>query len=99
MRNQDMKKVADLVRDVFRAEFDKVEIVGINAIQDKDRDGDSILRIEVVFKGDLKNFDASKLSGATRRLIPRLSEIDESAFPLFSFLSQKEAKGMRFEAA
>lgn len=99
MSNHNTKKVADLVRDILKADFDKVEIIKIHVTDDVDRDGDDVLRIEVVFKGDPRNVDASRLSGAARKLIPRLKEIDESAFPLFSFLSQKEAKGIRFEAA
>jgi hypothetical protein len=49
------------------------------------------LRIDVIFEGRPKDIDIKKLSGVVRHVRPRLTDIGEEAFPLFSFISKGDA--------
>jgi hypothetical protein len=84
----DQDKVADIVADVLGRDFEKVKILKVNVTPDQDRDGNDILRIQIVFEGSLKGADARHAAGAVRRLRPALEEIDVDMFPLLSFVSK-----------
>ena len=55
---------------------------------DRDREGDNILRIIVVFDGALKDADVLSVAGAARRLRPALDKIDTDLYPLLSFVAK-----------
>jgi hypothetical protein len=84
----DSDKVADIVADVLGRDFEKIKILKVNVAPDQDRDGNDILRIQIVFEGALKGADARHAASAVRRLRPALEEIDVDMFPLLSFVSK-----------
>jgi hypothetical protein len=84
----DPDKVADIVADVLGRDFEKIKIHKVNVTPDHDRDGNDILRIQVVFEGVLRGADVRHAAGAVRRLRPALEEIDVDMFPLLSFVSK-----------
>ena len=90
---RDLEEVRRVVLDTLSHDFENVRIMDVDVADDVDEDGDAVLRINVVFLGQPKDLDARKLSGAVRSLRPKLGEIEEFAFPLLSFISQKELEG------
>lgn len=88
MKKFDQDRVAAVVAEVIGRDFEKVKILKVNVTPDHDRDGNDILRIQIVFEGALKGADARHAAGAVRRLRPVLEEIDVDMFPLLSFVSK-----------
>ena len=96
---KDMKKIATVVREMLAADFENVTIVDVRIQDEKDSDGDAVLRVEVVFEGSRKDMDVGKLAGVVRHIRPKLSEIGESAFPVFSFISKGDWGADRLKSA
>lgn len=92
-------EIVRVVSETLAADFDGVRILDIKVSANDDYDDDDFLRIEVIFEGRRRKLDARKLSGAVRHVRPRLNEIGEKAFPLFSFISKGDAGAARFEPA
>ncbi len=93
MRNLDQIHgvVLAAVKDLFSA-FAGVRVINVDVADDTDADGNAILRINVVFEGDPNKIDARRLSGVVRELRPKLEEIDETAFPLLSFIEKSDMR-------
>lgn len=99
MRNDiELERISKVVLETLKSDFNNIEILNVKVHSDVDFEGDDILRIEVVFKGESKSVDTSMLSGAVRHIRPKLNDIGEAAFPLLSFISDKDAKGIAFAA-
>jgi len=94
-----LNQIKEVVAETLRADFHNVKILRVDVDQDVDADGDDVLLISVVFEGRPKDLDASKLSGAVRNVRPKLRDIGEAAFPLFSFVSRRDAGLGKFETA
>ena len=94
---RDLGKIAKVVRDTLAADFDKVKIIDVRVREDIDFDGSEILRVDVIFEGTPKDIDARKLTGAVRHVRPKLHDIGETAFPLFSFISKGDWGAGRLE--
>jgi hypothetical protein len=84
-------EVRKVVMDTISADFGSVKIVDVKVLERPDDEDGAILDIQVVFEGKAKDLDAGKVSGAVGHVRPRLEEIGESAFPLFSFVTRREA--------
>jgi hypothetical protein len=84
---RDMKQIAKVVRETLAADFDNVKIIEVIVHDDVDSDGEDVLKVKVIFEGTRKDVDPAKLAGAVRHVRPKLDEIGEKAFPLFSFIS------------
>jgi hypothetical protein len=80
-----LDKISKIVAETLSRHFDDIDIDTVNVHRDSDRDGDGLLRIEVVFEGKLKGTD---VAGAARHLRPALEEIDADLYPLLSFVSK-----------
>ncbi len=93
-----LDEISKVVLETLDSDFNNIEILNVKVHSDVDFEGDDILRIEVVFKGDSKPVDTSMLSGAVRHIRPKLNDIGVATFPLLSFISDKEAKGMALAA-
>lgn len=93
-----INQIAKVVRDTLRSDFDDVKILDVKVSNDNETD-DEILRIEVIFKGTLKDINTRRLSGVVRHVRPKLTDIGEKAFPLFSFISEGDVGTRRFEPA
>jgi len=101
LKKIDTARVAKIVVDKLGKRFKDIEIVDVIVSSDKDRDGDEILRIQIIFKGVLNESDARQVAGATREVWPALEdELDDDLFPLLSFVSKVDyERGQRREAS
>jgi hypothetical protein len=88
------EEIGEVVKDTLRTDFDGIEIVDVRVAREEDSDGDEILRIDVVFEGSR---NARHLSAAVRHVRPKLIAIGEQAFPLFSFITAKDAGARMLE--
>jgi len=91
--------VERIVTETLQADFDNIRILDVAVHRDVDSDGDDVLLIDVLFEGTRRDVDARKLSGAVRHVRPKLQEIGETAFPLFSFVSRGDVGRTSFEPA
>jgi hypothetical protein len=96
---RDMAKIERVVTETIARDFDNVRIVNVRVYEDVDSGDDEVLRIDVVFEGTPKDIDARKLSGMVRRIRPKLIELGEFAFPLFSFISKADAGSLKLASA
>jgi hypothetical protein len=55
--------------------------------------------VYVVYEKAPKHADIRRLLGAVRRVRPKLTEVGETAFPLFSFISRDDVGAGKFEPA
>ena len=88
MKELNIERITEVVIQRLRSYFDEIRIVKVDVSPDSDRDGDAVLRIEVVFEGKLKGNSARQIAGAARRLRPALEEFDADIYPLLSFISK-----------
>lgn len=88
MKQLDFERIGHVVAERLRRRFENITIIEVKVSPDIDRDGEDILRIEVVFEGELKGHDVKQVAGAARHLRPALKEIDADLFPLLSFVSR-----------
>ena len=88
--NDHIKKIREIVKKDLSKHFDRVKIFKIEVQEDVGVDEEEILRINVIFDGEPKSLNAQELVGTVRRLRPKLDKIEESAFPLLSFISKSE---------
>jgi hypothetical protein len=96
---RDMKKIAKVVKETLAIDFGNVRIIDVRVQDEQDSDGDAVLRVEVVFEGTRNDMDVSKLAGVVRHIRPKLSEIDENAFPVFSFIARGDWDAGRLKSA
>ena len=96
---KDTEQIAKVVRQTLANDFVNIKIIDVRIQEEKDSDGDDMLRVEVVFEGQPKDVDASKLAGIVRHVRPKLNEIGENAFPVFSFISQGDWGERRLKTA
>ena len=87
---RDLNAIKKIVTKSLAKDFGRHRIIDVRIHEDRDADGDEILRIEVVFEGAPGDLDAKKLAGAVRQLRPKLEEINVQAFPLLSFVSRAD---------
>jgi hypothetical protein len=84
------EEIANVVRGALDDTFDNMRIINVKVAKEVDSDDNEILRIFVIFEGTPKRGDFKKLSGVVRLTRPKLAEIGEKAFPIFSFVSKGE---------
>lgn len=86
------------ISSTLKDDFVSLKVIDIDIKKDVDFDGDEVLLINVVFEGKLKEGAGSALSAAVRHVRPQLEKLGENAFPLFSFISDREFKGRKLAA-
>lgn len=86
----DAEQIETSIADVLNSRFRHVDVVDVKVDRDVDHDGDAILRVLIVFTGEIKDADAKVVAGATRQLRSTLAEIDDDFYPQLSFVSQVE---------
>jgi hypothetical protein len=86
----DIARIESAVARELRAIFDTIEIVKVTVTPDADRDGNEMLRVEIIFNGELRDTDARNIAGASRRIMPAIDSIveDDDLYPLLSFVSK-----------
>ena len=88
MKKIDAKKIETRITAMLRRYFEDIKIIATHIAQDFDRDGEEILRIQVVFEGILKEADVRRVPGVAHHIRPVLAENDADLFPLLSFVSK-----------
>ena len=89
----DMETIRKTIREILSDAFNVASIVDVNIREDEDFDGERILLVDVIFKGEQKSIDASRLAEAIARVRPALIASDEEGFPVFSFIAHNELGG------
>lgn len=85
-----LAQVRKIVSDIVKTQLGREHVVSVTVEEDQDFDGDLVLRVTVVLKGDRDELDPSKLSGLLRHLRPALSKGGEDRFPVMSFVAAEE---------
>ena len=85
-----LAQVRKIIGDIVKAQLGREHVVSVTVEEDHDFDGDLVLRVTVVHKGDRNELDPSKLSGLLRHLRPALSKGGEGRFPVMSFVAAEE---------
>jgi hypothetical protein len=83
----DTDKVAGAIARTLQSDFDGVEIVDVHVAEHVDQYGDDMLRIEVVFDGNLNGDDMAR---AHDRLFHVLKQVGSDLFPLPYFVSKSD---------
>ena len=96
--NRDVRKLEEIIRSKLATEYERLKVVNVRVHEDADFEDDDFIYVDVVFEGPLQDTDAGALSGVVRKVRPALFENDESAFPVFSFISKDDA-GLASRAA
>ena len=91
--------IAKIVKKILDGDFKDAKILKVNVRNDEDINGEKILRVDVIFEGAAKNIKSASVAGVVRRVRPKLFEQNETAFPVFSFISKSEIGEKHFEAA
>ena len=89
---QKIRAIESAIMDILSGEFHGVELLRVSVTEDVDFDGDDILKVDVVFAGKPKDINPSYMTGAIRNVLPKLSEMEVLAFPMMSFISEKDAQ-------
>lgn len=88
----DDRHLRALVEEVLHERFEGVEIHSIGVVRDTDEDGDSILRLKVVFDGEKKTLDSRRASSVVRHMLARFAEAGEYAFPVISYIAKSDLR-------
>lgn len=91
-----MEEAQEIVSAVVHDRFPSATIERITVEPDVDQDGDPILKITVIFEGKL---DAHRMVGLVRHVQPKLMEHHFNQFPIFRFVSKKDAASLKIAAA
>jgi hypothetical protein len=91
-----------VVREALARDFEHIrgaKIVDVLVRRAIGYDGDALLNISIIVDNPLKASDAGKLTGTGRHIRSGLEGIGEMAFPVLSFISKKDARGLKGAAA
>lgn len=78
-----IKAIAEVILKTLREDFENVKILDVHVEDDSSYEDDDFLRVEVIFEGSPKNMGV--LSEVVRHVRPKLRDIEETRFPVFSF--------------
>lgn len=87
------------IERMIRSELAGIEIDRVDVREDIDHDGDEILRVLVVFGGSQDDLDGRRTLHAITRVHETLLDEGEDRFPIFSYVSRADAKGLKPAAA
>ena len=85
-----LAEVRKIISDTVKAQLGREHVDSVMVKEDQDLDGDLVLRVTVVLKGDRNELDPSRLSGLLRHLRPALSKGGEGRFPVMSFVGVED---------
>lgn len=95
----DTIKLQTVVQNLLAERFPEAIISRVVVQPDIDSDGDRILRITIVLASEPQQLNPLNLVSFPRLLRPRLAEEKAEAFPVVSFVAEKEARKLNLEAA
>ena len=79
--------------------LDNLDLVSVLVEEDRDHDGDQILRIRVTFTANDEKPDPLKVKGLIRHIGTALADLDDDRFPIVSFNTTDDVEGRSPEAA
>jgi hypothetical protein len=91
--------IARIVRDSLAADFKTLPILDVRVLEDFDDEGAAVLRVEVLLDGMPSDGEIARLVGVVRHVRPKLLAAEELAFPVFSFISNRDVGADHFAAA
>jgi hypothetical protein len=97
---RDTKRLTKVIKDAVAAEFDKGRILDVRIGEETYFDDDDILRVEILFEGTERDIDVRNIANLTEKIRKKLLErVNETAFPVISFISRSDFGVDRFAAA
>lgn len=87
------------IEATVRERLTEAKVQNVTVTEDKDNEGDRIYRVLVVYDARNGKLDAHRMSGLARHIRARLEASELSAYPIFRFVSQSDAKKLKSEAA
>lgn len=90
--------IKKIVLKALSERFQGVKIVDVQIEAEDYIDGDRVLRISVVFDSKNEQIDSSATASVLRDLIPKFNEVEETGFPLMSYISKSELGNRKAEA-
>ena len=84
------ERVARIVREVLRQQFDGLRLVSVEVEEGRDAGGDPVLEVIVVYEPGDRALDVARVVGFVRHLRPALAEIGEERFPVVSYIPADE---------
>lgn len=85
-----LEKAKEIVKKLARKRLPEANIVDVEIAEDVGWDGDDMLRVDVVFNSEGDKLNVNGTSGFITCLREELSKIDIEAFPLMSWILEKE---------
>jgi hypothetical protein len=84
------QSAADLIEEVVREKFADGGIEAVEVVKSNDHEGGVVLNVTVVFN-KTGTLDSHKTSGIVRQVRGKLLELEEAAFPIFTFISKSDS--------
>ena len=94
-----MEEVEQIVSAIVHDRFPTASIEFVKVEPDEDQDGDAIVRVTVVFDPEGGKLDTHRMVGLVRHVRPKLIEQHFNQFPIFRFVSKKDAASLKIAAA
>jgi hypothetical protein len=101
-RGEDTKKLRDILKPLIESALRGVTILAVNLRRSENAYGDPVLWVTVVYddtrrKGKL--LDSKITVGMHDRVIPKLRQAGEEAFPVFSYVAKSDLGRTKPDAA
>ena len=84
-------EIEKVLLELLTADFAKIKILEVRVLNRAEDEDGYTFDVQVVFEGKSKDLDARKVAGAVRHVRPKLAEMGEDAFPIFSFVTKGDA--------
>ncbi len=94
-----VKSLEEVVEQTVRQHLQGTTIDAITVQPDEGSDGDPVLWITVVISSDMGAIDPRRLTSMGRIMRPELEDLGEPGFPIFRFISKRDYKRLKHEAA
>ncbi len=91
-RDAELADFRSLIRDRLDALWPQLRVVDVRLRPDEDGYGEPVLMVDLIFRGGAPNVDA--VMDAERHLHAQIFGASD-AFPVFSFIDEKEASALR----
>ena len=87
---KDADSIKALVTKLVHREVRNLRLVDVLVDDEEDTDGNKLFKIDVIFEGNPNELDPRNLTSVLRHLRSTMVEQNQFAFPLLSFISQKD---------
>jgi len=86
------EKILELIENTVKSRFPDANIISVKVSEDESSDGGRVLNVTIVFESASGSIDPHKAAGLIRHTRPKLRELGEDAFPIFSFMTKSDAE-------